>query len=296
MLRLRATIAVCEVAPPRSVTKPANWCCLNRIMSAGERSCATRMMSSSCAGAAGACPVPSSAFSTRSTTCSTSALRSRRYGVLDLLELVRPGSPSGAPAPTRRCSAACGSARAAPATASSRRGSSGAGRGTRPSRRARRRGRSRAGRSARRAPAATASSKRAISASISLGARSRSARPRAARCVIRCAWPMAMPPETPAPCSVKLAPAGATSAGSTVASLGLAHRPPPSLAFAELVARSASPAPRAPRPRPRRRSRSPIAAALACGEHHHAHDALRVHAAAVARQPDVGARTCSPPA
>ena len=41
MFRLRATIAVCDVEPPRSVTKLANWCCLNSTTSAGDRSCAT---------------------------------------------------------------------------------------------------------------------------------------------------------------------------------------------------------------------------------------------------------------
>ena len=43
MLRLRATIAVCDVEPPRSVRKPAKGSCLNWIMSAGDRSWATRI-------------------------------------------------------------------------------------------------------------------------------------------------------------------------------------------------------------------------------------------------------------
>ena len=75
----RATIAVCEVTPPTSVTKPPKWCFLKRIMSAGERSCATTISfsSSDSAGSASVCP-PISAFSTRSTACCTSALRSRR--------------------------------------------------------------------------------------------------------------------------------------------------------------------------------------------------------------------------
>src|SRR3954469_4465194 len=74
------TFAVCEVTPPTSVTKPPKWWRLNRIMSAGERSCATTISfcSSDTAGSAIACP-PISAFSTRSTACCTSALRSRRY-------------------------------------------------------------------------------------------------------------------------------------------------------------------------------------------------------------------------
>ena len=41
MSMLRATMAVCEVLPPTSVTKPANTLCLNCSMSAGDRSCAT---------------------------------------------------------------------------------------------------------------------------------------------------------------------------------------------------------------------------------------------------------------
>ena len=77
----RATIAVCEVTPPTSVTKPPKWWRLKRIMSAGERSCATTISfcSSDSAGSTRVWP-PISAFSTRSTACCTSALRSRRYG------------------------------------------------------------------------------------------------------------------------------------------------------------------------------------------------------------------------
>ncbi len=41
MSMLRATMAVCELRPPTSVTKPANTLCLNCSMSAGDRSCAT---------------------------------------------------------------------------------------------------------------------------------------------------------------------------------------------------------------------------------------------------------------
>ncbi len=96
MSMLRATMAVCEVRPPTSVTKPANTLCLNSSMSAGDRSCATStsgtsMLSSassrSCwrcaprrdlAGATGEA-TPFMWRSTRSTTCSRSALRSRRY-------------------------------------------------------------------------------------------------------------------------------------------------------------------------------------------------------------------------
>jgi hypothetical protein len=95
---LRATIAVCEVRPPTSVTKPANTLFLNCSMSAGERSCAistsgtsmpspaVRSSSSSDEarlrrGGLGAstAAVPFMRCSSRSTTCSRSALRSRRY-------------------------------------------------------------------------------------------------------------------------------------------------------------------------------------------------------------------------
>ena len=93
MSMLRATIAVCDVLPPTSVTKPANALCLNWSMSAGDRSCATRirgtsMVSSSnspCGalrlgdgGNATGDVMPRIARSTRSTICSRSALRSRR--------------------------------------------------------------------------------------------------------------------------------------------------------------------------------------------------------------------------
>ncbi|MNS47496.1 hypothetical protein D3C72_800300 [compost metagenome] len=99
---LRATMAVCEVRPPTSVTKPANTLFLNCSMSAGERSCAMSTSgtskpspavgsssSSSCAAAArlrrgglgaSTAAVPFMRCSMRSTTCSRSALRSRRYG------------------------------------------------------------------------------------------------------------------------------------------------------------------------------------------------------------------------
>ena len=47
MSMLRATIAVCEVLPPTSVTKPANTLRLNCSMSAGEMSLATSTSGSS---------------------------------------------------------------------------------------------------------------------------------------------------------------------------------------------------------------------------------------------------------
>jgi len=94
MSMLRATMAVCEVLPPTSVTKPANTLCLNCSMSAGDRSCATstsgtsRVSSSnsSCwalrrdagGGAATGEATPRICRRMRSTTCSRSALRSRR--------------------------------------------------------------------------------------------------------------------------------------------------------------------------------------------------------------------------
>ena len=43
--RLRATMAVCEVAPPRSVTKPPIFRVLNWMVSAGDRSWATMIRS-----------------------------------------------------------------------------------------------------------------------------------------------------------------------------------------------------------------------------------------------------------
>src|SRR5262245_8311071 len=84
-----------------------------------------------------------------------------------------------------------------------------------------------------------------------------------------------MPPETPAPCRVKLAAAVWDSPGFKVLLL-LAE------ALGDQLAE-------------RRHRRVGVlalgldenAAALARGEHHHAHDALRVHAAAVAREPDL---------
>ena len=79
----RATIAVCEVTPPTSVTKPPYLWRLKRIMSAGERSCATTISFCSSVALASASDLlvsapPIIAFSTRSTACCTSALRSRR--------------------------------------------------------------------------------------------------------------------------------------------------------------------------------------------------------------------------
>ena len=79
-LRLRATIAVCDVTPPRSVMNAPKRCCLNWMTSAGERSCATRIVCASAPGAPTGPGLPIRRFSTRSTTCTTSALRSRRYG------------------------------------------------------------------------------------------------------------------------------------------------------------------------------------------------------------------------
>ena len=92
-LGLRATMAVCDVLPPTSVTKPANTLFLNCSMSAGERSWATStrgtsMVSSnskSCevlrrdgGGGATGWATPFMVRKMRSTTCSRSALRSRR--------------------------------------------------------------------------------------------------------------------------------------------------------------------------------------------------------------------------
>ncbi len=77
----RATIAVCDVAPPRSVTNAANGCSRKRITSAGERSRATRMEASSRTGfIAMRLWVPASAARIRSATCRTSSSRSLRYG------------------------------------------------------------------------------------------------------------------------------------------------------------------------------------------------------------------------
>ena len=93
---LRATIAVCDVLPPTSVINPANPLCLNCSMSAGDRSCATNTKGTStvspksrscCIGLRVERPVdattgeatPFIARKIRSTICSRSALRSRRY-------------------------------------------------------------------------------------------------------------------------------------------------------------------------------------------------------------------------
>ena len=75
----RATMAVCDVAPPMSVTNAAKGCSRKRITSAGERSRATRIEASSFT-----CFmvmrrwVPASAPSTRSATWRTSSSRARR--------------------------------------------------------------------------------------------------------------------------------------------------------------------------------------------------------------------------
>ncbi|MOA30607.1 hypothetical protein D3C78_1517100 [compost metagenome] len=85
---LRATMAVCEVLPPTAVTKPAKTLLLKCSMSAGDRSCATRISGTSGAvpgkttaalrGAATGLATPFMCRRMRSTTCSRSALRSRR--------------------------------------------------------------------------------------------------------------------------------------------------------------------------------------------------------------------------
>ncbi len=86
---LRATIAVCEVRPPTSVMKPVKTLRLKRIMSAGATSLATSTSGSSPAKSRGSSVFACSAWSAaagsrdiarsmRSTTCSRSALRSRR--------------------------------------------------------------------------------------------------------------------------------------------------------------------------------------------------------------------------
>ncbi len=96
---LRATMAVWLVLPPTSVTNPANTLCLNCSMSAGDRSCATSTSGASAAppsrnsasapasawrrgaegGGATGLATPRMWRRMRSTTCSRSALRSRRY-------------------------------------------------------------------------------------------------------------------------------------------------------------------------------------------------------------------------
>src|SRR5882672_429916 len=122
---------------------------------------------------------------------------------------------------------------------------------------------------------AIAASNRASSASISCAPISYWATSRRA-VEKRCAWPIAMPPETPAPCSVKLAAMAPVFSPSFT-----------SLLFPEALADQLD----------QRGERGfgilalgfdENAAALAGGEHHHPHDALRVHAATVARQPNLG--------
>ncbi len=82
MSRLRATIAVCEFWPPRSVTKPAKARSRNCNMSAGEMSYATTTIfpkeAPSPSTSGNRVEVPVSTFNRRSPTCSTSILRSRR--------------------------------------------------------------------------------------------------------------------------------------------------------------------------------------------------------------------------
>ena len=83
---LRATMAVCEVLPPTSVTKPLNTLRLKLSMSAGAMSQATSTKGSSppksCTRSPGAGTAEGTprrrVRSKRSTTCSRSALRSRR--------------------------------------------------------------------------------------------------------------------------------------------------------------------------------------------------------------------------
>jgi hypothetical protein len=77
--RLRATMAVWPVGPPTSVMKPATAWSLKPMVSVGERSWATMMVPSPSLRLGGRWPGwPSSTLTTRSTTCTTSALRSRR--------------------------------------------------------------------------------------------------------------------------------------------------------------------------------------------------------------------------
>ena len=92
MSKLRATMAVCDVLPPTSVTNPVNTLCLNCSMSAGDKSCATNtkgtsMVSPNCNSCCGlACGLvlttgevpPFKKCKTRSVTCSRSDLRSRK--------------------------------------------------------------------------------------------------------------------------------------------------------------------------------------------------------------------------
>ena len=94
MSKLRATMAVCEVLPPTSVTKPVNTLCLNCSMSAGDKSWAiktsgTSWLSSSnwsCCqllvfrgvGCGSVVGKPFMCRNKRSTTCSKSPLRSRK--------------------------------------------------------------------------------------------------------------------------------------------------------------------------------------------------------------------------
>ena len=92
MSKLLATMAVCEVLPPTSVTKPVKTLCLNCSMSAGDKSWATNTKGtskvspncSSCWGLAcglvrTTCALPPfKKCNTRSVTCSRSDLRSRK--------------------------------------------------------------------------------------------------------------------------------------------------------------------------------------------------------------------------
>src|SRR5260364_108684 len=96
MPRLRATIAVCDVLPPRSVMKPQKVCVarvLNWSMSAGEISCAMTIFESTgewslCVYAAMEAGVFASAFRSCSTTCWKSALRSRKIFILNVIEVM----------------------------------------------------------------------------------------------------------------------------------------------------------------------------------------------------------------
>src|SRR5882672_3060629 len=122
---------------------------------------------------------------------------------------------------------------------------------------------------------AIAASNRASSASISCAPISYWATSRRA-VEKRCAWPIAMPPETPAPCSVKLAAiAPVFSPGFTLLLL------PEALADELDQSRKRG-------VRVFAVGLDQNAAALDGGKHHHPHDALRVDAAAVARQPHLG--------
>ena len=89
MLRLRATIAVCDVTPPRSVRKRAKWWLLEldhvgrrEVVRDEDRAAPRRPAAAACRG------LPSSAFSTRSTDLHDVGLALAQVRVLDLVELL----------------------------------------------------------------------------------------------------------------------------------------------------------------------------------------------------------------